>query len=381
VLISRGAAQLPSILPAGSYVRDVSYPKLFYTSKEGLAGGLYFALQAPLSFEDFDLPPPYRAALTLDGQLTTSGSRQVVLDARAPQLLDGWRLALTLAAERHTRESYFGIGNNSVVNDANQAAQEFFYRSSNKRTFARGEIQRRIVGGLRALLGFHAESWRISTLDTLSQLAADSVAGVDPTIGRSTGDVSARFGLVFDTRDDEIAPSHGVLLEAIRGVADSTVAGNETYTRTTVSARAYVPVGERFILAARVLGQSMTGAPALGSFYLIEASDQPFDGIGGPLSHRGLRENRLLGPDKLLTNLDLRYTLYEIPTLVRLSLVGFVDAGRVFPAGGLTATTQDMKVGGGGGFMVKIQRAGILGLTFAAGPDGLIINAHTSWSF
>lgn len=375
------AAQLPGILPAGSYWKDVYYPKLFYTAREGLTGGLFLAFQAPLRYEDFDEAPPYRASITLDGQLSTSSSRQIVLDARAPLAFDGWRLALTLAAERHARESYFGIGNDAPYVAANETGHEFFYRSVNTRTLARGEIQRRIVGGLRVLLGFNVERDRIGTLADTSQLAADSAAGLDPAIGRPTDDVSARAGLVFDTRDDEVAPSHGVLLEAIRGAADSTVAGSETYTRTTLSARAYLPVGPQLIVAARVLGQTMSGAPTLNSYYLIEASDRPFEGIGGPASNRGLAEHRLLGPDKLLANFDLRYSLYEIPTLLRLSLVGFVDAGRVFPAGGLDLTTQDLKVGAGGGVMLKFLRAGVLGLTLAGGPDGAVFDVHTAWSF
>jgi outer membrane protein assembly factor BamA len=377
----RGAAQLPGLLPAGSYLQDVYYPKLFYTSREGLTGGLFLSLQAPLRYEDYDLPPPYRASITLDGQVSTSGSRQIGLDARAPLLWDGWRGNLTLMSERRARESYFGIGNTAALNPANQVGQEFFYRSLNTRSYARGELQRRVAGGLRVLAGFHAQRARIAPLAPVSQLAADSAAGVDSTLGRTTSDVSVRLGLVFDTRDDEVAPSRGVLLEAIRGVADSSVAGEATYARTTVSARVYVPAGPRLIIAARVLGQAMTGAPTVGSYYLIEASDRPFEGIGGPTSHRGLLDHRLLGPDKLLANLDLRYTLYEIPTLARVSLLGFVDAGRVFPAGGFSVTTEDLKVGAGGGLVLKFLRAGVLGLTVGSGPDGIVIDVHTGWTF
>ena len=377
----RGAAQLPSLLPAGSYLQDVYYPKLFYTGREGLTGGLFLSLQAPLRYADYDQPPPYRASITLDGQISTSGSRQIGLDARAPLLWDGWRGNFTLASERRARESYFGIGNGAAFDAANQAGQEFFYRSLNTRSYVRGELQRRVAGGLRVLAGFHAQRSRIATLAPVSQLATDSAAGVDPTLGRTASDVSVRLGLVFDTRDDEVAPSHGVLLEAIRGVADSSVTGDATYTRTTVSARVYVPAHPRLIIAARIVGQSMTGRPTLGSYYLIEASDRPFEGIGGPTSHRGLLDHRLLGPDKLLANLDLRYTLYEIPTLARVSLLAFVDAGRVFPAGGFSLTTQDLKVGAGGGLVLKFLRAGVLGFTLGSGPDGIVIDAHTGWSF
>ena len=73
--------------------------------------------------------------------------------------------------------------------------------------------------------------------------------------------------------------------------------------------------------------------------------------------------------------------MFDVPTLIRLSLVGFVDAGRVFPAGDFKVTTQDLKVGAGGGLMLRLLRAGVLGLTVGGGPDGVVVDAHTQWSF
>jgi hypothetical protein len=182
---------------------DVNYPKLFWTPREGITGGAYLGLIRALPFENADAPAPYAAAVALDGQVSSSGSRQLLLDARMPASIPGWRFALTLEAARRARENYYGIGNGTSY-DGNLVtdAQPHYYQDRATRIFARGEIQRVITGGLRALAGFHAERWRLAPPDGPSLIAQDGAQGVDPTIGHGTNDVAFRAGLVYDTRDD-----------------------------------------------------------------------------------------------------------------------------------------------------------------------------------
>lgn len=379
-----GSAQLPNLPTLGPSWVDLSYPKVFYTSRDGLTFGLYYAQIRQLDYSDFDAPPPYRGLLSIDGQLSTSGSRQVTFHVRFPRMIDGWRFGLSIGAQRHAKENYFGIGNRSTFDDNLVSTQPDFYKADHRRHFARGEVQRRVVGGLRILAGFHIERWRLDTLDGTSQLASDALAGADPTIANNTDDISARIGLVFDTRNDEVASRRGVLLEAIYGQAAASAAGDLSYTRATISAAGYLPVGERLLLTARVVGQSMAGAPRLGSYYLIEASDRPYTGLGGAYSHRALLDNRLLGEDKLFGNLDVRYDLTALPTLYRVTLVAFLDAGRVFQREeneDFRLTTDDLEVGGGLGLIVQLFRAAIMGGSAAVGPDGVTLNAYTRWAY
>jgi outer membrane protein assembly factor BamA len=375
-------AQHPSAALSKPGWTDVAYPKAFYTARDGFTVGGYYAWISALGYAEYDTPPAYRGAISLNGQISTSGSRAFTLDARLPDYVHGWRLVATLLAERRARESYYGVGNATTYDAANVTAQQpHYYQSLNVRYVARGEIQRHVVSGLRLLAGFTAERWRIDTLPGPGLLRQDLAAGGDPTIARPTNDVSARVGVVFDLRNSETAPHSGVLLEAIHSVADASVAGDLSYTRTTVSAAGYVPIGPRFVVAARVAGEGMGGTPGLGSLYWMEASDRPYDAVGGPASNRALDDHRLLGRNKLLANFDLRYDAYAIPTLVRVTVVGFVDAGRVFEPEPFRLTTHGMSVGGGGGLVVQLGRAGILGGTVGAGPDGLVLQAHTRWTF
>ena len=97
-----------------------------------------------------------------------------------------------------------------MFNKANRTAtQSEYYRSRNTRYSARAEVQRQLVGPLRALVGLHAEQWRVDTLAGPSQLALDRAAGLDLAIGRNVGDVAGRVGLGLDPRDSEAAPTRG----------------------------------------------------------------------------------------------------------------------------------------------------------------------------
>lgn len=375
-------AQTPDQPALGPVWTDVAYPKLFWTPRHGLTVGGYYALIAPLGFADFDRPPAYRSALTVNGQISTSGSRELLLEARMPDLFRGWRLVATLNGQRRTRENYFGIGNDAVYDDGNVTeAQPHFYRSLNVRLMARGEVQRQVIGPLRVLAGVHAERWRIDTLPGPGQLRLDLAAGRDPTITRPTNEVAFRAGLVFDARDSEPAPRRGMLIEVIHAVADPDIAGDLDYQRTTVNVAGYLPVLPQLVIAARVAGERMTGTPRLGSYYVMEASDRPLHALGGSASHRALYRNRFLGPGKLFANFDVRYDVFAVPTLARLTLVGFLDAGRVFDTDAFELTTRDMNVGGGLGLFMQFGRAGILGTTVGKGPDGITVQAHTRWSY
>jgi hypothetical protein len=376
--------QIPELPTFGKNWTDLGYPKLFYTRADGLTGGLYYAQVHPPGYRDWFDPQPYRASIAIDGQIATSGSYKLGLYARMPNLIPGWRFSMIAETRRSARENYFGLGNNSERDGDNVSdAQPHYYRADNHRTLLRGEVQRKVVSHLRLLAGFHAERWQFDTLPGVSLLGLQNNAGLGLPIGSSTSDISARLGLVFDTRNDEIAPIRGVLLEAIFGVGDSTVAGALSYTRTTLSGAGFWSPTEQLTVAGRLMAQFMTGSPGIGSYSLIEAGDKPFEGLGGPSSHRGFAALRFLGEDKLFANLEARYQVVGERNVVAASLVGFIDVGRVFQPGetNFQLTLDGMHLGVGGGPVLSFGRVAVLGMTLALGPDGLLMQAMTDWAF
>jgi hypothetical protein len=125
----------------------------------------------------------------------------------------------------------------------------------------------------------------------------------------------------------------------------------------------------------------MGGTPRLGSYYLVEAPDRPYFGLGGTMSHRALTDNRLLGAGKLLLNLDVRYHVLNLPRAARVTLLGFLDAGRVFQGESFKFTAKGLATGGGGGLYFQLARAGIVGMTVGYGPNGAAMDFSTRWTY
>jgi hypothetical protein len=381
---SSSAQVIPDLPTIGSSWTDVGYPKLYWTPTNGFTFGLYYAQIRPPGFDDWDDPPPYRASISLDGEISVSGSHHLGLDFKFPNFFPGWRLNLRTWVIRHAKQNYFGLGNESDFDKNNVTdAQPDFYRMDRHRFFIRATAQRRVIGGLRALLGLQLERWRLDTIPGTTLLGEQVQAGLGPTVGASSGDVDLRLGLVFDTRNDEVAASRGVLIEALVAIADSTVAGDVSYRRGTLAAAGYFSWNERWVVAGRLVGQSMTGTPPPGTYFTIEASERGYDGLGGRLSHRGIPTDRFLGRDKLFGNLEIRYQMTGQPEVGTLTWLAFLDAGRVFqpPSEDFRLTLDGMHVGGGLGPILTIGRTGVLGWTFGVGPDGLIVQTLTSWTF
>ena len=77
---------------------------------------------------------------------------------------------------------------------------------------------------------------------------------------------------------------------------------------------------------------------------------------------------------------------------MRHDLLPFGDLGAITPArlsrcgAGVRAedfrlTTEDMKVGGGGGVALRILRSSIFTFNFAGGPDGFNFSVGNGWMF
>ena len=79
---------LPTLGPSWT---DVGYPKIYWTPNNGASFGLYYAQVRPPGFDDWDEPPPYRASIALDGEISTSGSYRLGLEFKLPNALSGWR--------------------------------------------------------------------------------------------------------------------------------------------------------------------------------------------------------------------------------------------------------------------------------------------------
>ncbi len=312
------------------------------------------------------------AALTADAGITHRGSRHVSVRFRAPQLWDNWRFNALGAAVREARFGYFGLGNETVENDeAVTPEQPFLYRVRRVRYGGKVEASRRLRGPWQAALLANVEWTRFSTLPQPSLFRSDFGTELRET------DVSARLALVYDTRDNEFNTHQGLLFEAGAQVGS----GNDGYTRLYGVLRGYLSVREGTVGAARLAASGMGGDPTLNARYYLPAWENQIPVLGGQYSHRSFDTGRFAGKHVMLGNLEVRHDLLPFGDLGAITLLGFVDAGRVFEGESFKLTTDGVKVGGGGGVALRILRSSIFTFNFAGGPDGFNYSVGSGWMF
>jgi outer membrane protein assembly factor BamA len=322
---------------------------------------------------EYEARTTYTAALNADAGISTRGSRYVSLQFKAPGLWDGWRLSVQGTAERQARLGYFGLGNGTTYDgDLVTDASPYLYRMRRARYRGAVEVTRRIRGPLQAALLGEVEHAHFTSLPGPSVFAAEFPSGE-----LKQDDVAGRLALIYDTRDNEYNTHQGLLLEAGTQVGS----GGDGYTRQYVVLRGYLQVREGTVLAARLAGSGMGGTPSLDSRFTIPSWETPIPVLGGQYSNRGLDYGRLTGEGTLFGNFEVRHDLLPFGDLGAVTLLAFLDAGRVFEGESFRLTTERMKVGAGGGVALRILRSTIFTFNFAGGPDGFKFSIGNGWMF
>lgn len=321
---------------------------------------------------EYDARVTTNAALTADAGITPRGSRHVTVKFRAPQLWKDWRISALAAAVREARFGYFGLGNETVKNDdAVSPAQPFLYRVRRARYGGKVEVTRRLRGPLQVGVLANFEWTRFTTLPGPSLFKSD----FGPAVRES--DLSGRVALVYDTRDNEYNTHKGLLLEAGAGGGS----GGGGYTRLYTVLRGYLPIREGTVAAARLAASGLGGEPTLNARLYLPAWENQIPVLGGQYSHRSFDSGRFAGKHVVLGNFEVRHDLLPFGDLGAVTLLAFLDAGRVFEQENFELTTDGVKVGGGGGVALRILRSSIFTFNFAGGPDGFNFSVGSGWMF
>ncbi len=323
-------------------------------------------------------PAEYEARTTYTGAFDAAtgisfrGTRYAALRFRAPGLWKDWRLDASLVAERLARFGYFGLGNDTEYDkDLVTEATPFLFRVRRIRYEARAELTRRIRGPLHAALRADVGQVRFTTLPGPSSFDDDFGDGLEQD------EVSGRLALIYDTRDNEFNTLKGVLAEAGAQVGS----GGDGYTRLYGVVRGYVPVREGTVVAARIVASGMGGTPTLYARFDLPTWNEQVPLLGGEYSHRSFDTGRFAGRGALFGNLEVRHDLLPFGDLGAITLLAFLDAGRVFEAESFRLTADDLHVGGGGGVALRILRSTIFTFNFAGGPDGFNFSVGNGWMF
>ena len=172
-------------------------------------------------------------------------------------------------------------------------------------------------------------------------------------------------------------PSEGYLLEAAMRGSQRGMGSSYSYVGGTARAMGFVPIGSRVVLAARVVGDALTGGTPLFELARFGGVD-PLEGVGGERSVRGIPKARFIGRVKALGTVETRVRLADARVLdrrVSFGAVAFFDTGRVWQLQGNDGQFFDFHSGAGGGLRGFFATSPPIGQPLAFGALDRLLNA------
>ncbi len=142
-----------------------------------------------------------------------------------------------------------------------------------------------------------------------------------------------KFGLIWDTRDNEPAPNTGMWTEILAEWYTKVIGSDYDFLRLTVTDRRYFQILEKLVYANRIVFENISGDPPFYMLYPYGSSVKADEGLGGYRSLRGVFKNRYIGTTKVFMNMELRYKFYEFSMFNQnfyLAMNLFYDVGRVW---------------------------------------------------
>ncbi len=352
------------------------FPYLLGDPNNGLLiiGHWQFARQA-----EYNSRFPHDWYLGAEGAWGTRGSRMLTLKARAPGLNPNWRLAGDAGAVREGRFGYYGTGPGGDAGLDPDAFPTDYFRVKRTQYYGRVEVTRRIKGPFSVSAAAGVTHFSYSALDVENLFAVDHPANLAGT------DATARLTAILDTRDRELFPAKGLLLEA--GLLGGTGRYCEApcgsgYAGVYGQGRGYVSLRRGLVIAGRAGFRSLGENAPLDARYEFPEWERVPSVYGGFDSNRGYVRGRLAGRRAVMTSAEVRYDLVDGGDYGALTLLAFMDGGGVYdgPAGG-PLTFSGWKTGLGGGVALRVLRQALVSFYFAKGPNGFNFTSGVGWSF
>lgn len=313
-------------------------PALSYNSDLGFQLG---AILDMYWFGDGSTYPEYCHKLTAEACYFTKGSGIYYLFYDSKYMLPQLRVTASATYLPNTMMSFHGF--NGYVSPYRREENDGFYAIDRNLLRIMFDIQGKITGNLGWAAGiafFNYDTGRIKVSkyrdDTTLYDLYRRYGIIYENESRGGNHIELRAGLVYDTRDHEPDPMHGIYADMIvYGSPDIIDQRGYNYMKMAVSFRHYVPlVQNRLTLAYRLCWQGTVAGST--PFYVQQNYTTLFlrqinsDILGGTISLRGILYNRIVGDGMAWTNVELRWRMFEFRLLGQewyLTLNPFFDAG------------------------------------------------------
>jgi hypothetical protein len=339
-------------LPAVSYNTDLGFQ--------------YGALVNLFHYGDGSRYPVYDHSLYLEASRYTKGSGLLRFSYDSDRLLHGIKTTFDLSYLPEQAVSFFGFnGYDAVFNKAWEDDTDPAYKS---RVFYRHKREMwRLVTNLSGKLltdkilwsaGLDLYSITTSSVDVDRLNRGKNEEDKLPTIAEQPGlyekysqwglfpanelkggtFTALKAGLVYDSRDFEPNPMHGIWTDIILSVAPKVLSNlNEGFVQLSITHRQYFTVvKEKLSFVYRLSYQQKIGGHipfyALPFLITTQLKSAYSEGLGGDGSLRGVMRNRVVGEGIIYGNAEFRWKFYKTRIWnqnIYCGLNAFVDAGQV----------------------------------------------------
>ncbi|MBC8400884.1 MAG: BamA/TamA family outer membrane protein [Candidatus Marinimicrobia bacterium] len=387
-------------------------PAIAYNSDTGFTYGI---IVNTYNYGDGSTYPEYLYSIYTEWSRTTKGSGINKLFFDSKYLLPaGIRLTGELSYLTEQALPFYGFnGYGSEYDPAFEISDDehddydaalyrtrVFYRHERNITKITADFQKQVLGdNLRGVVGFGFLNFKIGTVDIDKLNEGKDEADKLPDIltlydeyvidkwipeSQKEGGLNnyLKFGLVYDTRDNEPNPMSGIWTEALLTQAAGFMGSDFSYTILTLTHRQYftlipkdLSLTYRFGYQGVVAGDAPFFAlPFYQSSYKVE------EGLGGSKSLRGIMKNRVVGNAVGFGNLELRWKFLRTVVFnqnLYLALNAFVDGGTVLTPYSNAAYDPDT-IGGpeeklhlsyGGGFRIALNENFIIAVDYGLAAD------------
>jgi len=387
-------------------------PAVAYNSDTGFLYGIVLELY---NYGDGSYNPDYLYTIAPTWTRTTKGSgvNEIFFDSKYLLPKD---MRITAYAGYLTEQALPFYGFNGYASDYNLAFEisddenddydaalyktRVYYRHERKITKITADFQKQILGdNLRGIAGFGYLNFEIGTVDidklnedqdsvdmlpdvaTLYDIYVDStwIQADQKEGGRNN---YLKFGVVYDTRDNEPNPMSGIWTEALLTQSAGFVGSDFTYTTLTMTHRQYFTLIPKNLSLTYRLGYQgvVAGDAPFFALPFYQSSYKVEEGLGGSKSLRGIMKNRVVGNAVGFGNLELRWKFLRTVVFnqnLYLALNAFVDGGTVLTPYSNAAYDPDT-IGGpeeklhlsyGGGFRIALNENFIIAVDYGLAAD------------
>ncbi len=283
--------------------------------------------------------PEYNHSLYLEWSQTTKGSGIMKMKYDSKYLIPNVRTTIGVSYLTEQALDFFGFNGYEAEYNPNYAddthtdyISRMYYKHERKQfIFSSDFVGRLFHDNLFWVGGFVIGNNKIGTVD-IDKLndgkdEADKLPdtdllydkyigwGIIPDNQKTGGNTNLlKFGLVYDTRDNEPNPMKGIWSEALLITAPSFINSDYSYTQLCLTHRQYFTIQKDILNFAYRLGyqKKISGEVPFYMLPLVHYSNKPIrDALGGARTLRGILRNRIVGDDFAYGNFEFRWKFFR----------------------------------------------------------------------